>query len=44
VALDDAERSFGTHNGTVRALARAVRERLRAERAPLRQTKEPAHA
>jgi hypothetical protein len=35
VALDDAERTTGPHSGTTRALARAVQERLRRDRAPV---------
>jgi hypothetical protein len=44
VALDDAERTVGPRAGTTRALARAVRERLRNERHAPQPAEEEVHA
>jgi hypothetical protein len=43
VALDDAERAVGSDSPTARALARAVREKLRQEPPEPRQRKEARH-
>ncbi len=44
VALDDAERTLGPDSPTSRALARAVRERLRQEPSELAHPEGVAHA